>query len=66
MKSLLLCQCLILALALAVAKGGLDHKLEKKWTTPLSVGDKLPDVTFATRTRIDADVENPFDWKSKK
>jgi peroxiredoxin len=23
----------------------------------------IPNVTFKTRTRIDADVENPFDWK---
>lgn len=65
MKSLLHCLCFILALAPAVANGGLNHKLEKEWQTPLSVGDKVPHVTFATRTRIDADVENPFDWKSE-
>ena len=48
---------MVLAVALAVVKGGLSHPLEKEWQTPLNVGDKVPDVTFATRTRIDADVE---------
>lgn len=42
-----------------------DYLLKPEWTTPLKVGDKLPDVTFATRTRIESDDENPFDWKSK-
>ena len=65
MKYLWLCRCLVLAVALAVVKGGLSHPLEKEWQTPLNVGDKVPDVTFATRTRIESDVENPFDWKSK-
>lgn len=41
--------------------------LEKKWTTPLKEGEKVPSVTFKTRTRIavnDPDDEtNPFDWK---
>lgn len=42
--------------------------LPTEWTTPLSAGDKVPDVTFATRTRIEEDAnnsaENPFDWKT--
>jgi thioredoxin-dependent peroxiredoxin len=29
---------------------------------PLKEGDKVPDVVFKTRVRIDADVDNPFDW----
>ena len=39
------------------------HELKSEWTTPLKVGDKVPNVTFQTRVRIDSDVENPFDWK---
>jgi len=39
--------------------------LDKKWTTPLKEGDKVPSVTFKTRTRVEVDDpdENPFDWK---
>jgi peroxiredoxin len=36
---------------------------KKEWMTPIKAGDVVPDVVFKTRTRIDADVENPFDWK---
>eukprot|EP00571_Detonula_confervacea_P000688 CAMPEP_0172322750 /NCGR_PEP_ID=MMETSP1058-20130122/46804_1 /TAXON_ID=83371 /ORGANISM="Detonula confervacea, Strain CCMP 353" /LENGTH=209 /DNA_ID=CAMNT_0013038571 /DNA_START=48 /DNA_END=674 /DNA_ORIENTATION=+ len=28
-------------------------------------GQKVPDVTFQTRTRIESDDENPFDWKAR-
>ena len=34
-----------------------------KHSTPIKVGATIPSITFKTRTRIDADVENPFDWK---
>jgi thioredoxin-dependent peroxiredoxin len=38
--------------------------LEEKWITPLKEGDKVPFVTFKTRTRIETtDSKNPFDWK---
>ena len=66
MKNFVLSLCLMLSVAPAGATDILSLKLEKEWTTPLGVGDKVPDVTFSTRTRIDADVENPFDWKSKE
>jgi peroxiredoxin len=36
---------------------------KKEWMTPIKVGDTIPNVVFKTRTRIDSDVENPFDWK---
>ena len=43
-----------------------EHRLKKAWTTPLKVGQPVPNVTFATRTRVEdaEDEENPFDWKS--
>jgi hypothetical protein len=41
------------------------HELKAEWTTPLQEGDKVPDVTFLTRVRIESDEENPFDWKCK-
>ena len=32
--------------------------------TPKKEGDTIPDdVTFKTRTRIESEDENPFDWK---
>jgi len=39
------------------------QKLPLAWTTPKGKGDKVPAVSFATRTRTDSD---DFDWKSKK
>ncbi|GMI08283.1 hypothetical protein TrLO_g6468 [Triparma laevis f. longispina] len=32
-------------------------------STPISVGAKIPAVTFITRTRIESIDQNPFDWK---
>jgi len=66
MNNLMLSLFCLMLVAAVLAKDTLNHKLDKKWTKPLGVGDKVPDVIFATRTRIDEDVENPFDWKSKK
>ena len=39
--------------------------LDKKWTTPLKEGDRVPTVTFKTRTRVDDtdSSDNPFGWK---
>ena len=37
--------------------------LEAAWTTPIQEGAKIPNVLFKTRTRIESDDENPFDWK---
>lgn len=58
---------LVLILATLVAhSSAASHSLDKKWTTPLQEGDKVPSVTFQTRTRIkvdDPDTTNPFDWK---
>lgn len=50
----------LLAFSTIVASAG---ELDESWTTPLKEGDMVPQVTFKTRVRIDADVENPFDWK---
>ena len=32
-------------------------------STPIEEGAPVPNVTFKTRTRIESDDENPFDWK---
>lgn len=32
-------------------------------SSPIAEGGTIPDVTFRTRTRIESDDENPFDWK---
>jgi len=40
-----------------------QQKLDPSWTTPKKEGDMIPSVTFKTRTRIDSNDENPFDWK---
>ena len=38
--------------------------LDEAWMTPKKEGDTIPDdVTFKTRTRIESEDENPFDWK---
>ena len=61
---LALWSCTAVVVATAADRNG-GSQLQPEWTTPLTVGDKVPDVTFATRTRIDSDSENPFDWKSE-
>lgn len=47
----------------AMATDTFTIDLPSSYTTPIEEGSKVPDVTFVTRTRIEADVENPFDWK---
>jgi len=37
--------------------------LPAEWSTPIEVGGTIPSVVFQTRTRIESDDENPFDWK---
>jgi len=37
--------------------------LPAAYTTPIQVGDKIPSVTFKTRTRVESNDQNPFDWK---
>ena len=32
-------------------------------STPIKEGDSIPSVTFRTRSRIESDDANPFDWK---
>lgn len=39
-------------------------ELPTEWTTAKQVGDKVPDVTFATRSRSASNDENPFEWKT--
>jgi len=34
-----------------------------EWMTPIAEGSTVPNATFKTRTRIESDEENPFDWK---
>lgn len=36
---------------------------EPDMTSPVSENMKLPNVVFKTRTRIESNDENPFDWK---
>ena len=49
---------------LTKSKGGVkSDPLGDAWTTPKKAGDLLPSVIFKTRTRIESDAENPFDWK---
>ena len=43
--------------------GVVSDPLPDPWTTPKKEGDQLPQVTFKTRTRIESDLENPFEWK---
>jgi peroxiredoxin len=42
----------------------IETELPSEWTTAKVVGEKVPDVTFATRTRVESEEENPFDWKT--
>ena len=37
--------------------------IKPEWSTAKKEGDKVPDVEFQTRVRIESDDENPFDWK---
>lgn len=37
--------------------------LPTEWITPIAAGATIPSVVFKTRTRIESDDENPFDWK---
>mmetsp|Transcript_31320 Transcript_31320/g.62068 ORF Transcript_31320/g.62068 Transcript_31320/m.62068 type:complete len:224 (-) Transcript_31320:142-813(-) len=34
-------------------------------STPISEGSEIPQITWITRTRIESDEENPFDWKDR-
>jgi peroxiredoxin len=52
--------------AIAVVAAVSTFALEEQWTIPLKEGDKVPAVTFKTRTRIassESNHDNPFDWK---
>lgn len=42
---------------------GIVSAVPKEWSTPLKEGDHVPNVEFVTRTRIESDSDNPFDWK---
>ena len=48
----------------AASASSYDAEFPAAYTTPVSEGTVVPSVDFVTRTRIDADVENPFDWKT--
>eukprot|EP00545_Synedropsis_sp_CCMP1620_P008140 CAMPEP_0119025654 /NCGR_PEP_ID=MMETSP1176-20130426/34088_1 /TAXON_ID=265551 /ORGANISM="Synedropsis recta cf, Strain CCMP1620" /LENGTH=216 /DNA_ID=CAMNT_0006981225 /DNA_START=52 /DNA_END=702 /DNA_ORIENTATION=- len=37
--------------------------LPAEWSTPVDEGATIPSVVFKTRTRIESEDENPFDWK---
>jgi peroxiredoxin len=39
-------------------------ELPTEYTTAKQIGDKVPDVTFATRSRNGSGDENPFEWKT--
>jgi peroxiredoxin len=38
-------------------------ELPAAWTTPKKEGDKIANVLFKTRTRVESTEDNPFDWK---
>jgi peroxiredoxin len=40
-----------------------SNTLKSEWTTAKKEGEKVPDVSFVTRVRVDSTDENPFDWK---
>ena len=54
---------LFLSAATCAVLANPQHELKTEWTKPLSAGDKVPEVTFQTRVRIESDDQNPFDWK---
>eukprot|EP00560_Eucampia_antarctica_P006453 CAMPEP_0197823504 /NCGR_PEP_ID=MMETSP1437-20131217/852_1 /TAXON_ID=49252 ORGANISM="Eucampia antarctica, Strain CCMP1452" /NCGR_SAMPLE_ID=MMETSP1437 /ASSEMBLY_ACC=CAM_ASM_001096 /LENGTH=205 /DNA_ID=CAMNT_0043422719 /DNA_START=159 /DNA_END=776 /DNA_ORIENTATION=+ len=41
----------------------LSRPIIEEHSTPIKEGKTAPSVTFRTRTRIESDDENPFDWK---
>jgi peroxiredoxin len=41
-----------------------NTELPTEYTTAKQIGDKVPDVTFATRSRNGSHDENPFEWKT--
>eukprot|EP00548_Thalassiothrix_antarctica_P001543 CAMPEP_0194131230 /NCGR_PEP_ID=MMETSP0152-20130528/2038_1 /TAXON_ID=1049557 /ORGANISM="Thalassiothrix antarctica, Strain L6-D1" /LENGTH=204 /DNA_ID=CAMNT_0038825939 /DNA_START=62 /DNA_END=676 /DNA_ORIENTATION=- len=38
-------------------------QVQSDHASPIKEGTTIPSVTFKTRTRIESDDENPFDWK---
>lgn len=56
----------LVCISLTVAmKRKFEQTLDESWTNPKKEGDAIPSVTLKTRTRVDANVENPFDWKDR-
>lgn len=47
----------------AMSVESFTQPLPAAWTTPKKKGDTIPNVQFMTRTRIESNDENPFDWK---
>lgn len=47
----------------AASMTSLSRPTLKEHSTPIEEGASVPSVTFRTRTRIESDDENPFDWK---
>ena len=41
----------------------LSRPIIAEHTTPIEEGGTVPSITFKTRTRIESEDENPFDWK---
>ena len=55
--------CCLASCGLTGAESTYPISLPAAYSTPVEEGAVVPSVTFQTRVRIDADVENPFDWK---
>merc|ERR1719343_1615405 len=49
--------------ATVVGASAFTVNLPAEFTTPIKEGAEIPNVVFKTRTRIESDDENPFDWK---
>ena len=48
---------------MSTAAVSLSRPSLEEHSTPIAEGATVPSVTFKTRTRIESDDENPFDWK---
>ena len=47
----------------SLSMSSLSRASLEEHSTPIEEGASVPSVTFKTRTRIESDDENPFDWK---
>ncbi|GKY95723.1 hypothetical protein MPSEU_000533100 [Mayamaea pseudoterrestris] len=56
----------VIMASISSSEGFSASNIKAEWTTPKKEGDKVPQVTFKTRARIeDPGNPNPFDWKDR-